>query len=73
MVKRKWKRVQKLSRVDDLALDSICKRTPGMTRYGNRARTSVMLPLDLAAKVALIAKLENKTVNQVINELISKD
>ena len=44
--------------------------TAGMSLYGNRARTSVMLPLDLARVISKEAKERNCTVNQVIVEML---
>ncbi len=70
IMKERWKRTSHVTPVESNKLDSVCKSTPGMTRYGNRARTSVMLPLEIAEKVSTKARLSNKTVNQVILDML---
>ena len=67
----RWKRIDTISPKDKDKLERITDKTPGMTLYGNRARTSVMLPLELAEIVSIRSKLENKTVNEVIVEMLS--
>lgn len=66
----RWKRIDTISPVDKDKLQRITDRTPGMTMYGNRARTSVMLPLELAEIVSVKAKTQNKTVNEVMVEML---
>ena len=68
----RWKRIDTISPKDKDKLERITDKTPGMTLYGNRARTSVMLPLELAEIVSIRSKLENKTVNEVIVEMLSR-
>ena len=68
----RWKRIDTISPRDKNKLERITDKTPGMTLYGNRARTSVMLPLELAEIVSVRSKLENKTVNEVIVEMLTR-
>lgn len=68
----RWKRIDTISPRDKDKLERITDKTPGMTLYGNRARTSVMLPLELAEIVSVRSKLENKTVNEVIVEMLTR-
>ena len=68
----RWKRIDTISPRDKNKLERITDKTPGITLYGNRARTSVMLPLELAEIVSVRSKLENKTVNEVIVEMLTR-
>ena len=68
----RWKRIDTISPRDKNKLERNTDKTPGMTLYGNRARTSVMLPLELAEIVSVRSKLENKTVNEVIVEMLTR-
>ena len=63
-------RVNSITKSDSWKLDEVVSKTPGMSRYGNRARVSVMLPLNVAQAVAREAEKNNKTVNQVINDML---
>lgn len=62
----RWSRAEKLSTFQEFLINKICKNTPGMTRYGNRVRISVMLPVELAEKIAETSRLENKTVSEIV-------
>lgn len=44
----RWKRTQQLTEEESTLLKSICTDTRGITLYGNRARSSVMLDHDVA-------------------------
>lgn len=68
--KSRWDRVDHISPAEDRELTMITQTTKGMTRYGNRARASVMLPVDIARKISMLSKKKDKTVNQIINDLI---
>jgi hypothetical protein len=67
---KRWDRTTSLTIAQSRLLDGVCQNTPGMTRYGNRARVSVMLELELAVKIARLSKQSGKTVNQVILNLL---
>lgn len=69
-MKKRWDRTSHMTVSESHLLNGVCKSTPGMTRYGNKARTSVMLPLEIAQKIATQARLNNKTVNQVIVDML---
>ena len=69
--KTRWTRISQLTPVEELELHEITQKTAGMSLYGNRARTSVMLPLELARVIAIEAKERNSTVNQVIVEMLA--
>lgn len=68
----RWKRKSEISAQDFSKLSHLCDSTPGMTLYGNRARTSVMLPLEVATKISALSKINNQTVNTVILEMLEK-
>jgi len=68
----RWKRKSEISGKDLSRLCHVCETTPGLTVYGNRARCSVMLPVDVAEIIAARAKTKNKTVNTIIVEMIEK-
>lgn len=70
MKKPRWDRTSHMTVAESRMLDGVCQSTPGMTRYGNKARTSVMLPLELAKQISIKARLSNKTVNQVILDML---
>ena len=69
--KTRWTRISQLTPVEELELHEITQKTAGMSLYGNRARTSVMLPLELARIIAKEAKDRNSTVNQIIVEMLA--
>lgn len=64
------KRVDNISATEEKELERIIQNTPGMTRYGNRARTSIMMPLDTARKISFLAKHGDKTVSQTVISII---
>lgn len=66
----RWTRISQLTPVEEVELLHITQSTAGMSLYGNRARTSVMLPLELARVISKEAKERNCTVNQVIVEML---
>ena len=68
----RWKRISQLSESEEAELFQITERTSGMTMYGNRARTSIMLPLELAREISRQAKLCECTVNQVVVDLLEQ-
>lgn len=67
---KRWSRVENLSFEDELALRAVIEQTPGMSLYGNRARVSVMLPVDIAQYIADVAKQTNKSVSQTIVDIL---
>ena len=66
----RWTRISQLTPVQEFELQSITTKTSGMSLYGNRARTSVMLPLELARIIAKEATERNCTVNQIMVEML---
>ena len=58
------------SPVEEVELQQVTQNTAGMTLYGNRARTSVMLPLNWLELLQKEAKERGSTVNQVIVEML---
>ena len=68
----KWKRIDILSLEDERRLRSLITQTSGMSFYGNRARTSVMLPLEIAEKIAQIAKDREISVGQAMVEILQR-
>lgn len=67
---KRWTRIDEISPLEDHRLNTVISKTKGMSRYGNRARCSVMLPVEIAKTVSSLSKKENKTVNEIIVELI---
>ena len=72
MAKRRWKRIMDLPQNEEQELQQLADKTPGMTYYGNRARTAVMLPLQLAKRIAAIAQEKDLTIGQVIVDLLEE-
>ena len=72
MAKRRWKRIMDLPMNEEQELQQLADKTPGMTYYGNRARTAVMLPLSLAKRIAAIAMEKEITIGQVIVDLLEE-
>lgn len=68
----RWKRISQLSDSEEAELYQITEQTSGMTMYGNRARTSIMLPLELAREISRQAKVCECTVNQVVVDLLEQ-
>ena len=68
----KWKRIDVLSLEDEQRLRELVRDTSGMSFYGNRARTSVMLPLEVAEKIAQMAKEREISVGQAVVELLQR-
>lgn len=66
----RWRRTGNLSRFQDFLLQKICQGTPGMTRFGNKARTAVMLPVELAEKISLESLSSGKTVSEIIVKVL---
>jgi hypothetical protein len=67
------KRYSRISKISDKELQKLCNlviKTPGMTQYGHRARTAVMLPLNIAQQVAHIAEQRSISVGQAILEIL---
>lgn len=72
MNKRRWNRIDDLSPEQENELCSLIESTPGMTRYGHRARTAVMLPLDVAREVADYAEYAQVSISQAIIDIIKR-
>lgn len=68
----RWRRISQLSESEEAELFQITEQTSGMTMYGNRARTSIMLPLELAREISRQAKASECTVNQVVVDLLEQ-
>ena len=67
------KRYSRISKISENELQKLCDlvvKTPGMTQYGHRARTAVMLPLHIAEQVARIAEQRSISVGQAILEIL---
>ena len=71
MLKR-YSRISQLSEHEELQLIELVNETPGMTIYGHRARTAVMLPLPLAREVAQRAKMESISIGQAIVNMLNE-
>jgi hypothetical protein len=71
-MKPRWKRIDKITPKQKAALEKLTKQTPGMSMYGNRARTSVMLPVEVAMIISERVADEKITVSELIVNLIEK-
>ena len=69
---KKYSRISQLSKNEEMQLIELVNDTPGMTVYGHRARTAVMLPLSLARAVAQRAKIESISIGQAIVNMLSE-
>ena len=68
---KRYSRISKISANEFQKLSELVLKTPGMTQYGHRARTAVMLPLDIAEQVAHIAETKSISIGQAILEIIT--
>ena len=66
----RWSRLQKIEEKDKKKLEKIVGNTPGMTLYGHRARTAIMLPVDVAQYISKLSKRNKSSVSQTIVDLI---
>ena len=71
MIKR-YQRIAQLSMEEQERLTALVEQTPGMTLYGHRARTAVMLPLPLAQEVARLAEARSISIGQTIVNMLSE-
>ena len=69
---KRYSRISKISPNENQKLSQLVLKTPGMTQYGHRARTAVMLPLDVAEQVAHIAESKSISIGQAILEIIQE-
>jgi len=72
-MKPRWTRIDELTPVEKEQLEKLTKETPGMTIYGNRARSSVMLPLEIAKIIAQRAADDKITVSEVIIQMLEEE
>lgn len=66
----KWSRISDLTEDQQKRLDDLCSKTSGMSIYGNRARTAIMLPVDIAEKVALMTSYNGLSVSSTCGSMI---
>ena len=69
---KRYSRISKIGEKEFEKLLQLVVKTPGMTQYGHRARTAVMLPLDVAEQVAHIAESRSISIGQAILEIIQE-
>lgn len=70
--KHKWHRIDEITEKERQELEIICQTTKGLTLYGNRARTAVMLPLSIARKISEQAEEKNLSVSEVIIRILEQ-
>ena len=68
----RWSRQSKLGSYEKFVLRNLCEKTPGMVRYGNKARVTVNLPVELAQKIALLSKSQDKSISEVIIRMLQE-
>tara|TARA_Y100000593_G_C4274064_1_gene319038 strand:+ start:1187 stop:1417 length:231 start_codon:yes stop_codon:yes gene_type:complete len=69
----RFTRIDEISQKEARELKEVCKSTPGMQLYGHRARTAIMLPVELAKIVSAISHDDGKSVSEVINDILRKN
>ena len=69
---KRYDRVGKLSEDKYRELAMVVDNTKGMTLYGHRARVAAMLQLEQAKVISMLSKDKNKTVGQIIIDIIDE-
>lgn len=66
----KHTRINVIPPEEEAYLSQLCEDTKGVTRYGNRGRTTVMLETDMLSIVADLAKGQGKSIGEIIGQII---
>ena len=69
---KRYDRVGKLSEDKYRELAMVVDNTKGMTLYGHRARVAAMLQVEQAKVISMLSKDKNKTVGQIIIDIIDE-
>jgi len=72
MKDRRFKRLSEITEKEEVLLEKTIKKTKGMVRYGNRARTAVMLPCDVAVYISTLSKINDSSISQTILDIIKE-
>ena len=70
--KPKWQRLDTLTDDQRRRLDRICRSTSGMHTYGNRARMAVIVPVDIAERIAQLMDDRGLSASAVCCELLTE-
>jgi len=68
---KRYNRWSFLSLEEKRQLSSTIDNTPGMHRYGNRARTTVNMTIDVAIAISRLSKLTGKSVSQIVIDILN--
>ena len=71
MKQRKWQRLETITDDERRRLDRLCKKTSGLHSYGNRARMAVIVPVDIAEKIARMMDVTGLSASAVCCDLLS--
>jgi hypothetical protein len=66
----KHTRINTISPEEEAYLSDLCEDTKGVTRYGNRGRTTVMLETDMLSIVADLSRSQGKSVGEIIGQIV---
>ncbi len=66
----RWTRSNQLTKYQDFLLQKLCSKTPGMNRYGNKARVAVMLPVEVAEKISIESSVYDKSISELIVKVL---
>lgn len=69
---KRYERIGTISEDEYRELAMVVDNTKGMTLYGHRARVAAMLQLEQAKVVSMLSKDKNKTVGQIIIDIIDE-
>lgn len=67
---KKHTRINTIPAEEESYLSDLCLTTKGVTRYGNRGRTTVMLETDMLAIVTTLSTSQGKSIGEVIGQII---
>ncbi len=68
---KRYNRWNFLSLEEKRQLSETINNTRGMTKYGNRARTAVNMPIDVAIAISRLSHLTGKSVSQIVVDLLN--
>ena len=66
----RYNRESFLSEEERKRLQETINNTRGMHRYGNRARTAICMPVDVAIAISKLSKLTGKSVSHIVVEIL---
>ena len=67
---KKHTRINTIPAEEESYLSDLCLTTKGVTRYGNRGRTTVMLETDMLAIITTLAKDQGKSIGEIVGQVV---